>query len=1339
MGQRAWWLLAIGCVLAVPRMSAAVCGPSIGGALAANAIGADHDPGRAADGKASAPKLLTSQARADACLEMAETCLSKKDYLAAREACARVRAATTDAGRIAQAQMLLARSHLQQRNYPVARQEFLRLLEMAGLDRQLRWEAEALLGAIDLLPRLRTDHPRLFFSAETWAAVRRRALTAEKPLFDRLKARVDRVALEDIRSGDWAMSESGGVMEAAFVYRVTGDPAALDKVRRMLRATVDIFPEGRGHGERAYPSIAWVAALDWVWNDLAPPEREALADAMLGYAWKRLAQIKTPGGRSWLGIWPHYYAGSMFAFAGIVLLEPAADDVAYARALSLLGIGFKQYQERFASLIRTSGDDGVWQTNVEYDLAEVPNAVFAFLHAWQPATGTELPRDWSIVGVSPHVALRMAVGMGTNHFKHFNYAGHSNGAWGFGQVHSNALYDHLGHFMHFFGQSHAQEAAIAHFLRCRMVETGAGPSDGVYPVFRFLMTDLEKAPPPELPQGLPVARHFDSVGLVLMSSGFAPGDTYVLYSQGGGVLGRRHDFDATHFSIYKKGFLALDTGARFALPHSPNYRHQTVAHNCVLIHMPGERFPPSATGPVVANTAGQNKWPQEARPLAFETDRLYAYTATDATRVYHPDKCARMVRQFLYLPPDHFLVFDRVTSTRAEYAKTWLLHTANEPAMAGKEFRADQDQGRIFCRTLYPRDALLEKVGGPGKEFWADGRNWAIVDRFQAPGAGDWWKQYGRGSTEPPEAMGRWRVEVKPGEARTDDLFLHLIQASDQTVTKMVDSQVSETARQIRCRFSAGSRDYTIDLNKTDDVGGHIRIAETGKAIVDRDLAGGIVPQAGLALVNEKAVMPVQTAVVAQGTVPVSGSTKTGPAPLTSAPSQVTSKAERSVQSLIRQIAEPKAQVILDQDVRSVAAVELVGIGKPAVEPLIGALANPEAEVRRRAAWVLGEIKDGRAATALAKALHDEDGFVRIAAGEALGKIGPPAVDVLIAALNHREPAVRITAARALGTIADPRAVERLARDCADLRVNENETVSLDTGTVLAWALGRIRDVRGVPALMTALRSQDPRMREYAAWALGETGKAAVGPLIAALGEENAEARDGAVRALGAIGKPAVAPLMGALQDPNPSVRAHAAGALGMTGAPESETAILALLKDQSNLVRSRAARALGKVAGPRSVEPLQIALRDADPEVRRSAAEGLGEAKDPRAAELLMACLKDEDPRVRRAAFDALGELQDRRAVAPAIAALKDPDRLVRLSAAEVLGRIKDSRAIEPLIEAVGDAYHAVGYEANDALHTITGHKLDIPVGWNAQTLRTYRLPLWRRWWEENKGKFDK
>jgi heparin/heparan-sulfate lyase len=230
--------------------------------------------------------------------------------------------------------------------------------------------------------------------------------------------------------------------------------------------------------------------------------------------------------------------------------------------------------------------------------------------------------------------------------------------------------------------------------------------------------------------------------------------------------------------------------------------------------------------------------PTFAQVLAFQSDQLFAYAATNATPTYHPDKCAQMVRQFLFLTPDYFVVCDRVTAKSADYPKTWLLHTANEPVTAGNEFRADHEQGRIFCRTLYPADAVLEKIGGPGKEFWADGRNWPI------PAHSPYFRQLGiKDAADVAENMGRWRVEVKPGAPRTGDVFLHLIQASDPTAAKMVESRVHDTGDQIELTFTAGVRTYTIAWNKAGPVGGHIRIADAGKVLVDKDQTREIQPQ----------------------------------------------------------------------------------------------------------------------------------------------------------------------------------------------------------------------------------------------------------------------------------------------------------------------------------------------------------------------------------------------------------------------------------------------------------------------------------------------------------------
>ena len=93
-------------------------------------------------------------------------------------------------------------------------------------------------------------------------------------------------------------------------------------------------------------------------------------------------------------------------------------------------------------------------------------------------------------------------------------------------------------------------------------------------------------------------------------------------------------------------------------------------------------------------------------------------------------------------------------------------------------------------------------------------------------------------------------------------------------------------------------------------------------------------------------------------------------------------------------------------------------IGKPAVEPLIAALHDANSTVRVEAAWALGEIKDRRAVEPLIAALNDEDVVVRASAARALGEIKDSrAVEPLIAPLNDVHPWVREAAVGALKRI----------------------------------------------------------------------------------------------------------------------------------------------------------------------------------------------------------------------------------------------------------------------------------------------------------------------------------
>jgi HEAT repeat protein len=222
------------------------------------------------------------------------------------------------------------------------------------------------------------------------------------------------------------------------------------------------------------------------------------------------------------------------------------------------------------------------------------------------------------------------------------------------------------------------------------------------------------------------------------------------------------------------------------------------------------------------------------------------------------------------------------------------------------------------------------------------------------------------------------------------------------------------------------------------------------------------------------------------------------------------------------------------------------------------------------------------------------------AAARALGKIGDPAVEPLIAALEDENSDVRFFAAVALKEIKDPRAVD---------------------------------------PLIGALKDENPVVREYVAGWLGEIkDPRAVEALIAALKDKDSVVRASAMHALGAIGDPrAVAPLIAALKRGDWGDRESAAYALGEIKDPRAFEPLIAALKDNHELVRKSAAHALGETKDPRAVEHLIGALKDKDSVVRASAARVLGGIKDRRAVEPLIETLKDSYEYVRFSALEAL------------------------------------------------------------------------------------------------------
>ncbi len=707
---------------------------------------------------------------------------------------------------------------------PVSRRRLLLAAAALAPSRQAGAFAEP-----DWASLIRKDHPRLFFNRETFPAVKARALGAEKELFASIKERTDALAAGPLESGDHGVRAA----EAAFVFLVTGEDRYGDFAARLLEQSLDWYHAR--YAERK--SVSWYsfsrinawAAYDWLFNHLGPERRKRLGASFL----KAVLQVQPTKKRkafpreNWLGpISGFYSTPSLLWYAGVATFGDGIDDALAAR---LTVRGYQLFIELLRYRSRAAADDGGSASGaLNYALAAYPWAEFNFFHTYRSATDRDIARNWPYVAYLPGWIF-------WNWLPGAREFGYGDAYHTTNRIRVEGLGIHLAQIVHFYAHSKPECAAFAQWLMRKTPRERRSS----FPCTRFFLTEAPKLKPLHDPASrMPLARHFENMGQTFFRSGSGPDDTYALFTAGG-VLEMHKHFDHNNFVIYKKGFLALDTGTRPEPGmHLTHYYCRTVAHNCVLIHMPGEEMPrywgrraPGEPDLPVPNDGGQRRR-IGSKVAAFETTPEYAYVAGDATAVYHPDKCRLALRQFVFLPPNHFVVFDRVVSTDASYKKTWLLHTAAEPAITGYTFTAVHEQGRLFCRTLLPERAAVTKIGGPGKQFWSGGRNWPLPPGYRTP------------DTHP--LLGQWRVEVSPEEERTQDLFLHLIEAGDAELERMAEAELVRREEQVGVRFGYGDREWEVLFGTSGPPSGRIKMAADGEIRLDRPLAEDVQPQAGL-------------------------------------------------------------------------------------------------------------------------------------------------------------------------------------------------------------------------------------------------------------------------------------------------------------------------------------------------------------------------------------------------------------------------------------------------------------------------------------------------------------
>ncbi|HUU28929.1 MAG TPA: heparin/heparin-sulfate lyase HepB [archaeon] len=251
-------------------------------------------------------------------------------------------------------------------------------------------------------------------------------------------------------------------------------------------------------------------------------------------------------------------------------------------------------------------------------------------------------------------------------------------------------------------------------------------------------------------------------------------------------LNHQHQ-DAGAFQIYYKGPLAVDSGiyegtdGGYLGPHNVNYYKRTIAHNSLLVYDPDEKFITRGFCNVKkANDGGQrlpNLWVSaglldDFLAKDYKTGEVlghwlgpdrkapdFSYLKGDITEAYIA-KVRQVKRSFVFLnlagspAPAALAVFDRVVSSNPGFKKYWLLHSMEEPMIEGNTARISLTQrgwsGRLVNSTLIPSEGnyTLEKVGGPGKEFWVFGENFASGVH--------------PGRNPDDYELGSWRIELSP-------------------------------------------------------------------------------------------------------------------------------------------------------------------------------------------------------------------------------------------------------------------------------------------------------------------------------------------------------------------------------------------------------------------------------------------------------------------------------------------------------------------------------------------------------------------------------------------------
>lgn len=690
---------------------------------------------------------------------------------------------------------------------------------------------------------IRPGHPRMFVTPDTIERIRENAQGPLADLYQDIKTEAKRSLSNDLQFKIYECM----IPSYMLVYWVDGDEQFKDAALQILR---EGMPYLKQQFENRIP-VSWFSfsrisllmGYDWLYDDLSKEERVHFAKLFMENV-DNLNNWQQTGGKidreNYFGFPDGGFYGvqNLYWFAGLCFYGEDVDD---ARCEEWMIRGAKDYQTLADYRGGSAGDDGgMSAVTLGYVFGAYPRAEWNFIHTYRSAFGENKAAEFSYLAKLGNWINWMAIRGPDGELYQF----------GMGDAHhqdnrmplSNL---HLAQMQYFYGDCFPEESATAAYLR--EINPKKDYSGWHFePFYAFLLdwNQLAGEKPLRPDASWPLARHFENLGHFFFRSGHGENDTYAFFNAGGHDASHTHA-DEGHFTIYHKGFLALDTGTRdqsgkgneaaVAAAHTREYYNRTIAHNCVLVQMPGETFDHHWGFVPKNNDGGQNR-AGAGNIKAFSTGEQYAYVHADLSPVYSSKKVDAIDRQFFYLPPSHFVVIDRVNAVSADYPKTWLLHTQQEPELSGNTLKTIEGDGVLFCKTLYPVDAKLSLVGGPGREFEVNSTNYPVSSAYL------------KDKTQTDYLMGNWRLQVTPGAPRKNDLFVHVLEVGDKGgLTQMHETSIEEAGDSLTIHITMdGTCRVLLSFNKESPEAGRIQILKNKQTVCDEPFAQNIQPQAGV-------------------------------------------------------------------------------------------------------------------------------------------------------------------------------------------------------------------------------------------------------------------------------------------------------------------------------------------------------------------------------------------------------------------------------------------------------------------------------------------------------------